>query len=91
MALNNDDVKKITGVFKMVFEQQVGELGLVTKEDIKHLPSKEEYFKREDEMMTELKAIREEITVQSGQLSDHSDRIENLENIHPRGKHVAVV
>jgi hypothetical protein len=54
-------------------------------------PSKEEYYKREDEMMTELKAIREETAIQSGQLSDHSDRIENLENIHPRGKHAVTI
>jgi hypothetical protein len=83
--------ENILEVIKQAVAEVFDEKDVITREDLKYLPSKEEYYKREDEMMTELKAIREEITVQSGQLSDHSDRIENLENIHPRGKHVAVV
>jgi hypothetical protein len=83
--------ENILEVIKQAVTEVFDEKDVITREDLKYLPSKEEYYKREDEMMTELKVIREEITVQSGQLSDHSDRIENLENIHPRGKHVAVV
>jgi hypothetical protein len=83
--------ENILEVIKQAVAEVFDEKDVITREDLKYLPSKEEYYKREDEMITELKAIREEITVQSGQLSDHSDRIENLENIHPRGKHVAVV
>lgn len=33
--------------------------------------------------MGELKTIREEITVLGGRSSDHEDRIEKLEKIHP--------
>lgn len=47
------------------------------------LPTKSEFFNSMSEVMGELKAIREEQTVQTGILSDHSDRIEKLEQILP--------
>ena len=43
-----------------------------------------------DETMNELKTISEEITVLSGQPSDVSDRVEDLEKIHPDGMHVTL-
>lgn len=49
------------------------------KEEIKHLPTKDEFYGKMDEVMGELKAIREEHTVFSGQISDHEDRITLLE------------
>lgn len=49
------------------------------KEEIKHLPTKDEFYGKMDEVMGELKAIREEHTVSSGQISDHEDRITLLE------------
>ena len=56
----------------------------VTKEEfeerVRHIPTKEEYYKREDEMMTELKAIREEQTVHSHQVSNHEDRLQVVES-----------
>lgn len=87
MAITDGDVKKITNAFSLVFDQKVKELELVTKDDIKHLPTKDEYYAREDKTMRELKEIREEITVLSGRMSDHSDRIEGLEKIHPNHAH----
>ncbi len=38
--------------------------------------------------MGELKAIREEQTVSAHQSTDHEDRIEILEKIHPGGQHL---
>lgn len=78
-------------VIKQAIEEVFDEKGVATREDLKYLPSKEEYYKREDEMMAELKNIREELTVQSGELSDHSDRIEKMEKIHPNGKHFSAI
>jgi len=40
-----------------------------------------------DEVMGELKAIREELTLIPHRLSDHEDRICNLEDIHPHNSH----
>lgn len=70
---------------KLVFE----EMGVATKDDLKYLPNKEEYYAKQDEMMKELKAIRDEQAMLSQHSSDHSDRIEVLEKIHPHGVHIA--
>jgi len=38
----------------------------IVKEEIKHLPSKDDYFGKMREVMDELKTIREEVTLMSG-------------------------
>jgi hypothetical protein len=46
----------------------------------KNLPTKEEFFSREDKIMGELKAIREEHAVLSSRVYDnHEPRIEKVE------------
>lgn len=42
-----------------------------------------------DEMMGELKAIREEQAAQLGLHRDVEERVENLETIHPHGQHTS--
>jgi len=54
--------------------------GLATKEDISHLPTQDEFYTKMDEVMGELKDIREEQALQSQHLSDHEDRIEKIES-----------
>lgn len=49
------------------------------KEQVNLLPTKEDYFSSIDELMGEVKKSREEQTTISGQLSNHSDRLEKLE------------
>lgn len=46
---------------------------------ISNLPTKSEFFTRMDEVVGELKAIRENTTVQTHQVSEHEDRITSLE------------
>ncbi|MDO8503392.1 MAG: hypothetical protein Q7S60_01750 [bacterium] len=59
---------------------QIGEIiDQKLEERIKFLPTKDEFYTKMDEVMGELKAIREEHTVSSGQISDHEDRITLLE------------
>ena len=48
----------------------------------RHLPTKDEFYGKMDEVVGELKAIREEQSVQSQHLSDHEDRIQKIES-HP--------
>lgn len=45
----------------------------------RNLPTKDEFYGKMDEVIGELKAIREGDAVQSHQLSNHEDRISNLE------------
>ena len=46
----------------------------------RNLPTKDDFFGKMDEVMGELKTIREEQTVQSHRLSNHEDRITTLED-----------
>lgn len=52
-------------------------------EKIKLLPSKDEFFEKMDEVVGELKTIREEGEVVSERVSNHEDRITVLEKICP--------
>lgn len=87
MAVTSGDLKKIKEVFEFVFVEKVDELGLVTKDDIKHLPTKEEFYDQSDKLMKELKDIREEQSILSQHSKDHSDAIEALQKIHPNNSH----
>ena len=79
MALSDEDLKNIKQIVEVTIEEKT-ESVLATKADISHLPTKNEFFGKMDEVMGELKAIREEQTVQSHQLSGHADRITKLED-----------
>ena len=60
--------KKITSVRQIVREE--------IQESIRHLPTKDQFYTKMDEVMGELKAIREEQTLTTGRVSQHSDDIE---------------
>lgn len=81
MTLTNSDFKALEEVIDQRIEEKA-ETTLATKEDIKHLPTKEEFYSESDKLMTELKAVREEITILSDlqrQVHDHEGRIEKVE------------
>jgi predicted nuclease with TOPRIM domain len=56
-------------------------------EKLKLLPAKDELFERLDEIVGELKSVREEQAAMAGRLSNHEDRLEQLEEIHPNNAH----
>ncbi|OGM10967.1 hypothetical protein A2Z22_03815 [Candidatus Woesebacteria bacterium RBG_16_34_12] len=49
------------------------------EERTRNLPSKDDFFTRMDEVMKELKAIRENTIVLSHRVFNHADRIEKIE------------
>ena len=77
--LGNDDLQAIKGLIKVTIDEAIEEK-LVTKDHIDLLPPKDEFFTKMDEVMGELKAVREEQTLQSQHLSDHDDRIDKIES-----------
>jgi hypothetical protein len=82
--------KKVTSVIDAIKEAVsviVEEKGLVTKDDLNYLPTRDEFNTRMDEVMGELKAIREEQSMLSQHSKDHSDVIEALQKIHPHNSH----
>jgi hypothetical protein len=63
-TLDKDDLKAIQGLIEVTIDEAI-EQKLVTKEDISHLPTKDEFYEKMDEVMGELKTIREEQTLLS--------------------------
>ena len=73
--LDSDDLKAIKGLIEVTIDEKE----LVTKSDISHLPTKDEFYTKMDKVMGELKTIREEQTLQCQHLTDHEDRIQKVE------------
>lgn len=84
---SSKDVNSIKNMITVAVDDAIEKKQLVTKDDIGHLPTKDEFFKRTDEIMKELKTIRENTDVVSGQMKDRTDRIEKLEKAHPNIQH----
>lgn len=80
VKLDSDDLKTIKELVDLSIETAIETKGLVTKADINHLPTKDDFYTKMDEVMGELKAIREEQTVQSQHFSDHEDRLQEIES-----------
>ena len=91
MMVNNAVDKNLTERFGKnleIFDELIGlkidekieEKGLVTKEDIKHLPTKEEFYNQTDKILKELKDMREEHVMLSHRVyENHEPRIEKIE------------
>lgn len=78
-TLDSDDLKAIKDLIDVTFDERLDEK---LDEKLSHLPTKDEFYTKMDEVMGELKTIREEQAVQSHQLSNHEDRVEKLDS-HP--------
>jgi hypothetical protein len=77
ISLTTNDLKLIKEVMKVTIDE---ELDQKLDEKIKYLPNKEEFFAKMDELVTELKAMREEHTLLSHRVyEDHEPRIEKVE------------
>ena len=78
--LDDSDLKAIKGLIEVTVDEVIEKRELVTKSDLSHLPTKDEFYEKMDEVMGELKAIREEQPLQSHRLSNHEDRIQKIES-----------
>jgi len=76
MSLADKDLKEIKKIVEVVLEYKLDEN---LEKRLSLLPSKEEFYSKMDEIVGELKAIREEQTVASSHISDHGDRITAIE------------
>ena len=78
-TLDRDDLKAIQGLIEVTINEAI-ENKIVTKDDISHLPTKDEFYVKMDEVVGELKAAREEQAVLSHQVADHADRLDRIES-----------
>ena len=72
-TLDDQDLKAIQDLIDVTLDEKLDE-------KISHLPTKDEFYVKMDEVMGELKTIREEVAVLGHQVSDHHDRLEKLES-----------
>ena len=77
--LDSDDLKAIKDLIEVTVDEAIERNRLVTQDHIGNLPSKDEFYETMDNLMGELKAIREEVSVLGHQVADHSDRLERIE------------
>ena len=77
--LDDSDLKAIKGLIEVTVDEVIEKRELVTKSDLSHLPTKDEFYEKMDEVVGELKTIREEQTLVSHRVSDHEDRIQKIE------------
>lgn len=68
-------------------ENDLDQFEQIVEEKVSHLPTKDELYSKMAEVMGELKGIREEQEAMTHRLIGHEDRITDLEDIHPAGKH----
>jgi hypothetical protein len=76
MTLTEKDFNKIERLVREIVDEQT-----------KHLPSRDEFFKSMDRVMSELQTMREELALTNHHLNEHESRITSLEEIHPQGQH----
>ena len=60
---------------KEVFVTKEDASFLLSKDDISHLPTKEEFYSMEDKLLHEVISEREENTIQQHQLNNHQQRL----------------
>jgi hypothetical protein len=79
-TLDNDDLKAIKALMEVTIDEAIETKGVVTKADISHLPTKDEFYEQTGEILKRLTDVEEEKDVLSHHVSGHSDRIEKIES-----------
>ena len=73
--LDDSDLKAIKGLIEVTVDEVIEKRELVTKSDLSHLPTKDDFYEKMDEAIRKLKTIREEQTLLAHRVSDHEDKI----------------
>ena len=75
--LDSDDLRAIKDLIEVTFDEKFDQR---LDEKLGNLPTKDDFFGKMDEVMGELKSIREEQTLVRDRVADHEDRIEKIES-----------
>lgn len=78
--LDNDDLQAIKSLIEVTIEEK----DLVTKEDLGHLPSKDEFYEQTERILKRLDDLEEEKDLLSNRVSDQEDRLEKIEGLLPK-------
>lgn len=87
---SDTDVNSIKDLIGVAIDEKVEEKKLVVKGDISHLPTKDEFYAETSKIYKKLENLETEIKLVTRKVSEHSDDIEKLKDIHPGFHHVAI-
>lgn len=76
MPLTKKDLKAIG----LLMETVIGDLEVITKSEISHLPTKEEFYFRMDQISGELESIRQEKVASVDKVHELDDRVTKVES-----------
>ncbi len=76
MSFTLQDLKALKELMISVFDER---FEVRIEEKLKYLPTKEEFFSRMDEMMGELRAMRQEQILLTHKVFKHDDEIDELQ------------
>ena len=75
-TLDGNHLKTIKDLIEVTIEEVIDRKGIATKAHIGNLQTKDEFHGKMDQVMGELKAIREEQTPLTHRVANHEDRSE---------------
>lgn len=79
-VLSDSDLGAIKAIIEVAIDEKLdAKLEEKLTEKLKYLPSKEEFYSKMDEIMSELKKIREEHPVLTSQVANLNERVAVLE------------
>ena len=81
---DNDLFELMKQAVQVVFEEKE----VITRDDLKYLPTKDEFYEENLKILKRLDDIELQMKMLSSRTYDNTDRIDVLEKLHPKGKHV---
>jgi len=75
----------------MLTQDDLNEVEEIIEEKTKNLPTKDEFYKETLRILSKLDDLEISMDIITSRQSEHSDKIEALEKIHPQGIHTATI
>ena len=85
--LDDKQFTALIDLIRITIDDAIDKKQLVTKKDIDHLPTKDEFYEQTAEILKRLDDIEESNTLLVERVSKNSDAIEKLKKIHPSYRH----
>ena len=77
---SDGDIGSIRNLITVAVDEAVEKNELLSKKDISHLPSKDEFYTEMAKILNKLEDLEEEKDIMSNKVSNHEDRIEKIEH-----------
>ena len=78
--LDAEDLNALKDLIEVTVEDVIERKELVSRTDLSHLPTKDEFYEQTGEILKRLDNLEQEKDVLSDRVSKHEDRIEKIES-----------